>query len=185
LWVAAISISIDADSQLIWSVALFAQAGCHNFGGLFVCRLILGICEGSITAGYLIITSMFYTHAESSRRVGYWFLMNGTAQIFSGLVSFGVYHIDATKFAPWRAFMIICGGLTLVMALVFYWFIPDSPLTAKFLTEEDKAIAINRLAKHSSGIENKHWKKEQFVEALKDWKVWAVSAASATSVALG
>jgi len=118
---------------------------------------------------------MFYTHAEASRRVGYWFLMNGTAQIFSGLVAYGTYHIDAEKFAPWRAFMIICAGLTLIMAVVFYFFVPDSPITARFLTEEDKAIAINRLSQHSSGIENKHWKKEQFIEALKDWKVWAVS----------
>ncbi|KAL1405623.1 hypothetical protein Q8F55_009262 [Vanrija albida] len=157
----------------IWSIMLFAQAGCHNFAGLFVCRLFLGVCEGSITAGYLIITSMFYTHEEAARRVGYWFLMNGTAQIFSGLVSFGVYHVDAKKFAPWRLFHIITAAVTLFMAAAFYWFVPDSPLNARFLDKEEKVVAIERLKNASSGIENKTWKREQFVEALKDWKVWA------------
>jgi hypothetical protein len=36
-----------------------------------VCRFFLGMCEGSITAGFLIITSMFYTHIEATRRVGF------------------------------------------------------------------------------------------------------------------
>lgn len=33
---------------------------------------VLGMCEGAITAGFLIVTSMFWTHAEQSVRVGYW-----------------------------------------------------------------------------------------------------------------
>jgi MFS family permease len=63
---------------LIWGVALCSHAACKNFAGLFACRLILGICEGSITAGFLIVSSMFYTRREQTVRVGYWFLMNGT-----------------------------------------------------------------------------------------------------------
>ena len=56
----------------IWAVALCAHAACKNFAGLFVVRLILGMCEGSITAGFLIVSSMFYTRKEQTLRVGYW-----------------------------------------------------------------------------------------------------------------
>lgn len=56
----------------IWAVALCAHAACKNFAGLFVVRLILGMCEGSITAGFLIVSSMFYTRNEQTLRVGYW-----------------------------------------------------------------------------------------------------------------
>jgi hypothetical protein len=38
---------------------------------------------------------------------------------------------------------------------------------------DEKVVAIEQLKNHSSGIENKTWKKEQFIEALKDWKPWA------------
>jgi len=48
------------------------HAACKNFAGLFVVRLILGMCEGSITAGFLIVSSMFYTRTEQTLRVGYW-----------------------------------------------------------------------------------------------------------------
>lgn len=57
---------------LIWGIALVSQAACTNFTGLFVCRFVLGMCEGSITAGFMIVSSMFYTRKEQTLRVGYW-----------------------------------------------------------------------------------------------------------------
>ncbi|KAH9958006.1 major facilitator superfamily domain-containing protein [Russula dissimulans] len=62
----------------IWAVALYNHAACKSFGGLFAVRFILGMCEGSITAGFMIVSTMFYTRNEHTVRVGYWFLMNGT-----------------------------------------------------------------------------------------------------------
>lgn len=56
----------------IWGAALCTHAACKNFAGLFVVRLILGMCEGSITAGFMIVSSMFYTRTEQTLRVGYW-----------------------------------------------------------------------------------------------------------------
>lgn len=56
----------------IWGVALCSHAACKSFGGLFAVRLILGMCEGSITAGFMIVSSMFYTRNEQTLRVGYW-----------------------------------------------------------------------------------------------------------------
>ena len=105
-----------------WGVALCSHAACKNFGGLFAVRLILGMCEGSITAGFMIVSAMFYTRKEQTLRVGYWctsisqpdsrgartlilvwaVLMNGTAQIISGFISFGVLHIKTEKFEPWQ-----------------------------------------------------------------------------------
>jgi hypothetical protein len=69
--------------------------------------------------------------------------------------------------------MIITGLITLVVGVCFWFFIPDNPMSARFLTQEEKIIAIERLRDHSTGVENKHWKKEQFIEALTDWKPWA------------
>jgi hypothetical protein len=57
---------------LIWGVALCSHAACKNFAGLFACRLILGISEGCMTAGLMVVSSMFYTRREHTARVGYW-----------------------------------------------------------------------------------------------------------------
>jgi hypothetical protein len=56
----------------IWAIALCSHAACKSFAGLFTVRFILGMCEGSITAGFMIVSSMFYTRREHTARVGYW-----------------------------------------------------------------------------------------------------------------
>ncbi|KAL7413287.1 MFS general substrate transporter [Mrakia frigida] len=154
-----------------WSVFLMCHAACSNFVGLFICRLGLGVCEGSITAGFMISTTMFYTHAEAARRVSFWFLMNGTAQIISGLLSFAILH-SKSSMAPWRIFMLTTGAITFIVAVWYFLYFPDSPMNARFLTHDEKIIAIERIRSNKTGIENKFWKKEQFIEALTDWKTW-------------
>jgi hypothetical protein len=71
---------------------------------------------GAITPGFLIVTSMFYTREEQTRRIGYWcrcltfclellslmqwnaVLMNGIAIIFLGFVAFGVLHTKVWRY---------------------------------------------------------------------------------------
>jgi len=143
--------------------------------GFFAARFVLGMCEGAITPGFMIVTSMFYTREEQTRRVGYWFLMNGFAIIFLGFTSFGVIHTKTPKFHPWQWLMIITGLLTLLVSVLFWFLFPDSPTTAKFLTPEERSMAVERIKSNQAGVENKHWKKEQFIETLKDPKVWVMA----------
>ncbi|KAJ1304941.1 hypothetical protein OPQ81_006074 [Rhizoctonia solani] len=135
-----------------WGIALILHAACKNFGGLMACRIILGICEGLITAGLMITTSVFISVRS---RVLKWdiVLMNGTALIICGFLSFG-------------------GIVTLVTAVTYFMWFPDSPATAWFLNPEERMMAIERIKVNQTGVENKVWKSDQFVEALTDYKTW-------------
>ncbi|KAF8900479.1 MFS general substrate transporter [Gymnopilus junonius] len=163
----------------VWAVALCSHAACKDFAGLFIVRLILGMCEGSITAGFMIVSSMFYTRTEQTLRVGYWFLMNGTAQIISGFISFGSLHIHTKSFEPWQWLMIITGILTLLTALAFWFLFPDSPTNAWFLTLPERSITVRRIKENQTGVENKHFKTEQMIEAFTDPKTWLFALFSA------
>jgi hypothetical protein len=63
---------ISSLNILIWGAAICSHTACKSFAGLLTCCLVLGICEGSILAGFMIVTSMFYTRRELTARVGYW-----------------------------------------------------------------------------------------------------------------
>ncbi|KAF7296994.1 MFS general substrate transporter [Mycena indigotica] len=169
----------DSINIFVWAVALCSHAACKSFGGLFAARLVLGMCEGSITAGFMLVSSMFYTRKEQTLRVGYWFLMNGTAQIISGFISFGSLHIHTANFKPWQWLMIITGILTFITSLLFWFFFPDSPTSAWFLTPQERAVAVLRIKVNQTGVENKRFKKEQMIEALLDPKTWLFALFSA------
>jgi sugar phosphate permease len=121
----------------------------------------------------MLVTGMFYTHAEVTPRIAYWSLFNGFAGIFSGILSYAVYHMNPTVFSPWKLLMIITGLMTVIVSICFWALVPDSPAKAYFLTQEEKVIAVARLRNQSTGTENKIWKKDQFLEAMTDWKSWA------------
>ncbi|OAX32376.1 MFS general substrate transporter [Rhizopogon vinicolor AM-OR11-026] len=129
----------------IWAIALACHAACKNFAGLVVVRFLLGVSEGSITAGFLILSSMFYTRREQTLRFGYWFLMNGVGRIISGFISFGVAHIKTAWFEPWQWLMVITGLLTLILAISFWFLFPDSPTNAWFLTPDEQTKAVQRI----------------------------------------
>lgn len=72
----------------------------------------------------------------------------------------------------WRSFFWITGGITIAWAVVVGIFLPDSPTRAKFITEREKAIAIERMRADQTGIENKKFKWEQVWDTLRDAKTW-------------
>ncbi|KAI0059519.1 MFS general substrate transporter [Artomyces pyxidatus] len=163
----------------VWSVALCCHAACTNFAGLFVCRLILGMCEGAITTGFMIVCSMFYTRNEQIVRVGYWLADDSTAIIVTALLSFGTLHIHTKGFEPWKWLMIITGFFTLLTAIAFFFLFPDSPTSAWFLTADERAKAVQRIKENQTGVENKRFKKEQMIEAIMDPKTWLFALFSA------
>ncbi|KAG1798879.1 MFS general substrate transporter [Suillus plorans] len=172
-----------------WAIALACHAACKNFHQLFVVRMLLGVCEGSNTAGFLIVGSMFYTRTEQTLRVGYWcklpFANDRQTQVISGFVSFGTLHIHTSGFEPWQWLMIITAIMTMILAILFWFLFPDSPTSAWFLTPDERVKAVQRIKaclltqENQTGVENKHFKKEQMIEALTDPKTWLFALLSA------
>jgi len=72
---------------------------------------------------------------------------------------------------------IILGLITVIFGSSLWWILPDSPHTAKFLSERERIIAVERLKSNKTGVKNAHHKRYQVLEALKDYKVWMLVAA--------
>jgi MFS family permease len=51
-----------------WTVATLCTAAAHNFVGLLVARLFLGICEATILPSFIMITQMWWTRREQAYR---------------------------------------------------------------------------------------------------------------------
>ncbi|KAG8709120.1 hypothetical protein FRC09_000856 [Ceratobasidium sp. 395] len=141
-------------------------------------QFVLGASECSVTFAFLLVTSMFYTKKEQSSRVGYWFLMNGTAQIVSNLMGYGVLSVKSTWLAPWQWFTLLNAALTFITAVAYWFYFPDSVSTAAFLTAKERKLAVERNPNCCLDLEHRAWKPEQFYEALRDPKTWLFASFS-------
>ncbi|KAJ6532955.1 MFS general substrate transporter [Mycena capillaripes] len=157
----------------LWALFLGLHCVCHSFSSLFALGFFLGAAEGCTTAGLMLITSMFYTRVEIGERIGWTFQCNGFATIIGGFLAFGAAHVAPTSTPnQWQTLYLISCLLTLVVCVWFALAMPDNPTTARFLSEEEKILAVRRVQDNQNGIETKKWKKDQFVECLKDYKTW-------------
>jgi ACS family allantoate permease-like MFS transporter len=73
---------------------------------------------------------------------------------------------------PYQWMFLILGLITILFGCSLWWFLPDSPLTATFLNDRERLIAVERLKSNQTGIKNSHHKAEQVKEAFTDLKVW-------------
>ena len=60
--------------------------------------------------------------------------------------------------------------------ILFFILFPDSPMKARFLTEREKLIAVERLRENNIGITNRKFKWLQARAAMLDYTVWLLGA---------
>jgi hypothetical protein len=93
----------------------------------------------------------FYRRGELARRLALFYAASNIANAFSGLLAFGVFHIQS-KLDSWRYLFIIEGALTVCFSFVAYWYLPKNAYEAKFLTDAEKALAHKRIQIDSSSV---------------------------------
>ncbi|KAK3698798.1 Allantoate permease [Vermiconidia calcicola] len=166
----------SAACVVAWGGVLACFAATENFAGAVAIRFFLGLCESAVTPGFALITSQWYTKREQGLRTSIWFSFNGWAQILGGLVAYGIARGAAANppsIAPWKIVFLLWGLVTAAAGVVFLFVVPDNQLNARWLSKEDRILAIERIRVNQQGVGNKHFKWYQLKEALTDPLTWA------------
>ena len=122
----------------------------HNYEGLLACRFFLGLAEGGMMPGIAYYLSCFYRRAELLFRVGIFISGTTLAGAFGGLLAAGLTNVPrwgtaARPIHTWRNIFFFEGLVTLMIAASIMFFLPSSPEKCKFLTPEDRYIALQRI----------------------------------------
>lgn len=114
---------------------------------------------------------MWYTRRQQPVRIGLWYTANGLGIAGGGLLGYGIGHIRGSL-PSWKYEFLIIGALCTIWGVVLFFFLPDSPVTAPMLTENERRWAVERLRVNQTGVENKHLKRYQVVEAFTGPKLY-------------
>lgn len=152
----------------VWSIILIGHIGAKNYGGMLVLRFILGMFEAGISPSCMVICGMFYTKAEQPLRMCTFLSFNGIATVVGALLGFGLGHAHNAKLESWKLIFLVIGLLNFVWAIIFLFIMPDSPASAKFLTEHERAILIKHVSQNNQGVKDKRFMWDQAKEAVID-----------------
>jgi MFS family permease len=75
----------------------------QNFGGLIVCRLLIGFFEGCLFPCMTLFLANWYLRQELAQRISYLFIASALSGAFGGLIAFGILYMDGVAGrAGWR-----------------------------------------------------------------------------------
>ncbi|KAH8896338.1 MFS general substrate transporter [Thozetella sp. PMI_491] len=157
---------------ICWGIVLACHAACANFTSLVAVRTLLGVFECCCQPIFVVLSAMWYKRSEQAETVTYWYMMNGGQQIVGGLFAYCFSLIGPGPIKSWQALFLTYGIITVIWGFFVFFWMPDSPMRAKCFTEEDKRLMVERVRENQTSLQNKKFRREQAIEALRDPQTW-------------
>ncbi|KAH8731559.1 major facilitator superfamily domain-containing protein [Phaeosphaeriaceae sp. PMI808] len=141
----------------MWAAVSAATGAVHNYKGMIALRFMLGFVEAPFFPGALYLFSSWYTKRELAKRISILYAAGQMAGAFGGLIGAAIMQgMDGKAGLPaWRWLFIIEGLATFPVALVTIWVLPDYPATTTWLTDEERKLAVLRIAEEANQEDNR------------------------------
>ena len=75
----------------------------------------------------------------------------------------------------WRIMFVVLGCVTVVIGAATGWWLPDTPMQARFLGEGEKVALLKHVAVNRTGIRNPGFKARQVLEVVLDVQLWLMT----------
>lgn len=166
-------------AMLLWGVISTLSGNTKNFGHMVAVRFLLGFVEAAFLPGALLILSKWYTRRELTTRNALLFCGNLISNAFSALVGAGVLSNmqGVLGHAAWRWLFWIEGSVTMFLAILAAFILPDLPHNARGFTEEERQVAQLRMIEDVGEADTDSEELGAFgglLMALKDTKIYVM-----------
>ncbi|KAF8063345.1 major facilitator superfamily domain-containing protein [Lyophyllum atratum] len=162
----------------LWGAVATCMAAVDSWKSLAAVRFCLGITEAGFAPGIAFYLSSWYKRHELAKRYSIYYTATAVSGAFSGLLA-GVItdHLKLARgIEGWRWLLLIEGVGSCFVACFTWMILPDWPSTTKWLTPEEKFIAVQRLSHDGIGNTATGEPQPTHAQAAKmafsDWRTW-------------
>ncbi|KAF3004478.1 hypothetical protein G7054_g12680 [Neopestalotiopsis clavispora] len=144
-----------------WAIPIMSLCfGIASLGTAFVTtlpqacgvRFVLGVFESGMMPGISYYLSRWYRRSELAFRLSLFIVMSPLAGAFGGLLASGILSLPGFGMLhKWRMIFAIEGIITIGLSLISFFTLTDRPATARWLTQEEKDLAIARVKSERVG----------------------------------
>ena len=89
-------------------------------------------------------------------------------------MSYGFQHVpqDGRYWNGWRLMFVTLGAMTLFVGILTYYWLPDNPMNAKFLKDEEKVAILRHVSVNMTGVTQHRYRPKELIEAIKDPQIY-------------
>lgn len=160
--------------MMAWAVVSACTARATNYTHLVLVRFFLGIAEAPFYPGAIYLLATFYTRKEIATRLSILYSGNIFATSFSGLIAAATFNtLDGVHgLKGWQWLFVIEGVLTFGVALISMLTLADSPLTTRWLSQDERQLAHDRMLRDTVGLEEDKSATAGLMQAIRDPRLW-------------
>ena len=167
--------------MLSWGVITILTGFVNSEPMLYLARFLLGVAEAGFFPGILLYLTFWFRGKERATALGWLIFAQPIAFVIGGVVGGLILdHIHWFDLSPWRWVFILTGIPTLIVGVILFRVLPDSPQQAKWLNDAERNWITRSIAEERKGAATAtHTAREQ-LRALLDRKVLHLAAAHLT-----
>lgn len=129
-----------------FGICSIASGLVHNFSQACGVRFLLGMFEAGSMPGIAYYLSRWYRRSELTFRIAIFMVMAPIAGAVGGLLASAILSLDSVgSITSWRMIFVIEGIITSGLAIISFLTLTDRPASARWLTQEQKDMAVARI----------------------------------------
>ncbi|TVY27419.1 putative transporter [Lachnellula hyalina] len=176
----------------LWSVVAICQVKITGRTSFYITRFLLGLCEGGFIPDVVLYLSYFYKNKELPVRLAFFWTSYVSTNIISAFLAYGILHLRGHGgMAGWRWLFAIEGGLTALIGVLSWFYLPPSPTQTKaaglkgwfrgkkgWFTDHQEVIMVTRILRDDPGKATMHNRQaitpKLLWESLIDFDMWPI-----------
>ncbi|RHZ62468.1 uncharacterized protein CDV56_108247 [Aspergillus thermomutatus] len=166
-------------AMALWGLLSALTAIVHNFAGLMASRFFLGFIEAVFFPGALFYMSLFYTRKQYALRTAILYSGSQLGNAFGGLFAIGILELDGKSgMEGWRWLFLIEGVLTIALAIIIAFILPNKLTTLRGFTKLEKEWLVWNFEEDQGQQDNADEisAKKGVSMAVTDPKTWLLMA---------
>ena len=158
--------------MITWGLLAIGMLFVRTPAQFYTVRFFLGMSEAGFFPGVVFYLMQWFPPELRARTISRFYISLPLSAAFMGLIAGALLNLDGQLgLRGWQWLFLVEGMPAVLLGIVFFLFLPDTPIHAKWLTEEERQWIFRNVHQDPSG--NAHH-NESIRHALLDPRVWQI-----------
>jgi len=162
-----------AGLMIIWGIVSCCMIFVRTPMGFYVLRFLLGAAEAGFFPGMILYMKYWFPANARAQAVAWFMTANPLAGVVGSPISGVLLGLHGLGLEGWQWLFILEALPAVVLGFVVYWILPERPIHAVWLSEEQKTWLITQLRAESSAASG--LQKQELLSALSSPTVWMLA----------
>ena len=160
--------------MVTWGIVALLFTWVSSVNGLYILRFLLGVAEAGFFPGAILFLSMWVPSSHRSKILSLFYLAQPlTTVIGAPLAGALIAQHGAFGLEGWQFMFMGVAIPAIVVGIIAWFYLSDRPAQAKWLTDEEKKVLMEKLELESKGKDILHHASIRTV--LLNGRVWTLA----------